>query len=266
MSECCYLICYVSVTTYGTSVGSVTTVYAIRSSYNSLVIVSECCYLIRHVSVTTYGTSMSGVTTVYAVRSSYNSLVIVSKCVNNSLLNKDLTANRALLALAKTGQGTGRCYRRYNFFCVVGAKICFAYIADIVFRLCIGMSERTNSITNVVITTGSTCVGSVTAVYTIGSSYNLIIAVSKCRNFSLRNKGFTTSSAHLTVGKTGVSTSGSFAYYGLLSVSKCRDLGLCNKSFTASGTYLTFGKTAFGTSRCPARHCLFSMTNSCGLI
>ena len=77
-------------------------------------------------------TSVSGVTTVYTIRSSNLSLIIVTGCGNYCLRNECFAANRAVRAFGKTGFSTSRSNSFVGYNCVTGSGHSNCFSADFV--------------------------------------------------------------------------------------------------------------------------------------
>ena len=176
------------------------------------------CNLVRNVAVTTYGTCVGCVTAVLTIGSSYYCVIAVSESSNNILRKDDISAYSTLCTLGKTSRGTSRSLGRNNLYFVICTKILATYVTHIILividvsgcgnlcllgkylitystsdtvgktgfstsrcfsgdnRLC--MSKSCNLITNVGVTAYKTNVSSITAVFTVGSNYCRLIAVS----------------------------------------------------------------------------------------
>ena len=149
VAECINLICNVAITTLCTSVGCVTCALTSRIGYNRIIGVTKS----RSKLCATYCTSLC---------SSTSSLCACSMTVRgNYLLSHLMVASCTVRAFGKTCLGTSRS------LCCIGNHI---------------VTECINLICNVAIATICTGVCCITAVFTIGLSYNCLIIVTECIN------------------------------------------------------------------------------------
>ena len=149
VAECINLICNVAITTLCTSVGCVTCILTSRIGYNRIIGVTKS----RSKLCATYCTSLC---------SSTSSLCACGMTVRgNYLLSYLMVASCTVRAFGKTCLGTSRS------LCCIGNHI---------------VTECINLICNVAIATICTGICCITAVFTIGLSYNCLIIVTECIN------------------------------------------------------------------------------------
>ena len=171
--------------------------------------------MITHVAVTAR-TSVGGIATVLAIGCGYYRFVVVSECGNFLLCNDNVTADRALLTGGQATLGTGRCLSGNSLFNVFGAKILFAYVADIIV-VRISVSECGSLIAHIFIFTYRAYIGGVAVFDTCRSCYRCIITVSKRRSL-IANVGIAAHSA--SIGRVATVLTIGCGYYCFVAMSE----------------------------------------------
>ena len=113
-----FFLCCKSLTTNGTLLTIRKTAFGTSRSLAcySFLGMTKSCSFVCYIAVTTYGTSVSSITTTYASGIGYYSIVVMSKCGNFSLSYKSFTAYCTLLTIRKTAFGTSGCCTGNNCF------------------------------------------------------------------------------------------------------------------------------------------------------
>ena len=206
-------------TTFSTGVSGISTVYTSRIGYYRVIIVTECLNLLGVGVAVVMVTGVSHYTLLGTCgRQGHTAVVIVMSLSGDFfLLGKDISTDRTLQTVSKTGCGTSGVKSGDKLLAVVGAKILSTNVTYVI-SICISMSGRRNvhGYSGGLGSTSSTiyCILVITEVYTIGS--NVVL-----------NNGFS----------TGMTGSGSLVRDVLIATSRTCVSGIAAYSTSGCGNY-----------------------------
>ena len=183
---------YLTVGQAGLSTGGCLTV-------NGLLAVSERCNLVRSVLIATRGAGVGGIARLGAGGSGNCRLIAMLNNGNLLLSKNNLAAKRALLTLGESDVGTSRSLSGDDLYLVVGAKVLFAYVTDVIL-VSVGVSERLGLVAYGAYTAYRAGIGGVARRGTSGcGNYRLIVMTKLCdllsigvRRVVLANEGHST--------------------------------------------------------------------------
>ena len=167
-------------TTHGASLTIGKTVFGTGRilTFKSLFGMSERFRLVSYVAVATV-TGIGGEARISTSGSCYNCVVAMSERRNRSLSYEDFATDRALFTFAQACHSASGSYGRNELCIVLGAKILFTSIANVVLGFNVGMSERSDNICYVIVETSRAGVSSITTFGTSRRCYSCVVVMSE---------------------------------------------------------------------------------------